>query len=299
MLSFRSVPSGLNLTVASTSHTTPYDHTAIKGGSVSVTAPSPQTLAGTTYTFASWSDGGAATHQVSAAAAATLTATYTGSGPAASYKDTVLADGPAAYWRLGDTSGIIATDAAGSRTGWYGGTMTRGVPGAIAGDSNGAVSLDGSSGYVGVPSSSVPAFGNGPLTIEFWVKRNTASGIQAIIDGGPGSYQIDYSSSNKLTVSKNNGGIIVTETGTTTDTTTWHHFVFTKNGSAVKLYKDGADVTGTVTDRTLTNSTTNLWIGRWNDGSRFGNVAVDEVAVYAKVLTAAQVATHRSIGVGS
>ena len=299
VLSFRSVPSGLNLTVASTSHTTPYDHTAIKGGSVSVTAPSPQTLAGTTYTFASWSDGGAATHQVSAAAAATLTATYTGSGPAASYKDTVLADGPAAYWRLGDTSGIIATDAAGSRTGWYGGTMTRGVPGAIAGDSNGAVSLDGSSGYVGVPSSSVPAFGNGPLTIEFWVKRNTASGIQAIIDGGPGSYQIDYSSSNKLTVSKNNGGIIVTETGTTTDTTTWHHFVFTKNGSAVKLYKDGADVTGTVTDRTLTNSTTNLWIGRWNDGSRFGNVAVDEVAVYAKVLTAAQVATHRSIGVGS
>ncbi len=300
VLSFRSVPSGLSVTVTGVSHTTPYDHTAIKGGVVSVTAPTPQSLAGTNYTFSNWSDAGAASHQVSAAAAATFTATYASSGSTASYKDTVIADGPSAYWRLGDTTGIIATDAVGTRTGWYGGTLTRGVAGAITGDANGAVSLDGTSGYVGVPGSSVPALGNGPLSIEFWFKRKTATGMQALLDDGPNAYQIDISgTTNKLTVSKNGGGIIVAETGTTTDTTTWHHVVFTKNGSAVKLYKDGADVTGTVTDRTLATSTTNLWMGRWNDGTKFGNVILDEVAVYAKVLTATQVAAHRTAGVGS
>ncbi len=300
VLSIRTSTPGLAVVVAGVSQVTPYDHTAIRGGVVSLTAPSPQTVGGVTYTFSSWSDGGAASHVVSAAAAATFTATYTSSAPPpVSYVNTVTADAPVVWWRLGDTTGIIATDAAGTRTGWYGGTLTRGVAGAIVGDPNGAVSLDGTSGYVGVPSSSVPGLANGPLSVEFWVKRKTATGNQAIIDGGPGSYQIDFATgTNKLTVAKDGGGNIVTETGTTTDTTTWHHFVFTKNGAAVKLYKDGVDVTGTVTNQTLTNATTNLWIGKWNDGTRFGNLVIDEVALYNKVLTPAQVAAHRSAGLG-
>jgi hypothetical protein len=49
----------------------------IVGSNNSVSAPSPQTLAGSSYTFSSWSDGGAQTHNVVApAAAATYTATY-------------------------------------------------------------------------------------------------------------------------------------------------------------------------------------------------------------------------------
>ncbi len=52
--------------------------TAIIGSAHSVSAPTPQTLGGTTYTFSSWSDGGAATHNITAlATATTYTATYT------------------------------------------------------------------------------------------------------------------------------------------------------------------------------------------------------------------------------
>ena len=47
-------------------------------GTCSVSAVSPQMLGGITYAFASWSDGGAASHLVTFpnAGAATLTATY-------------------------------------------------------------------------------------------------------------------------------------------------------------------------------------------------------------------------------
>jgi PKD repeat protein len=80
-LSFRSDPTGLRLTVGSASGTTPFSRTVIVGSKNSISAPSPQTLAGTTYSFSSWSDGGAQTHNIVAPdAAATYTATYNSGG---------------------------------------------------------------------------------------------------------------------------------------------------------------------------------------------------------------------------
>ena len=77
-LSFASDPAGLQLTVGSASATTPFSRTVIVGSKSTVSAPSPQTLAGTTYNFASWSDGGAQSHDIVAPdAAATYTAAYT------------------------------------------------------------------------------------------------------------------------------------------------------------------------------------------------------------------------------
>ena len=76
VLTFQSSPSGLQLAVGSTQQTTSFTRTAIVGSSVSVSAPSPQGLSGQSYTFSSWSDGGAQTHNVVASTAATYTATY-------------------------------------------------------------------------------------------------------------------------------------------------------------------------------------------------------------------------------
>src|SRR5204863_277900 len=72
-------PTGLQLTVGSTSSATPFTRTVIVGSSNSLSAASPQTLNGTSYQFSSWSDGGAQTHNVTAPAnPATYTATYSG-----------------------------------------------------------------------------------------------------------------------------------------------------------------------------------------------------------------------------
>jgi len=77
-LNFRSDPAGLKLMVGETESTTPFSRTVIVGSKSTVSAPSPQMLAGTNYDFASWSDGGAQSHDIVAPdASATYTATYT------------------------------------------------------------------------------------------------------------------------------------------------------------------------------------------------------------------------------
>ena len=76
-LSFDSDPAELELTVGSSSGTTPFSRTVIAGSKNSISAPSPQTLGGVTYEFASWSDGGDQSHDIVAPdGATTYTATY-------------------------------------------------------------------------------------------------------------------------------------------------------------------------------------------------------------------------------
>jgi glucose/arabinose dehydrogenase len=76
MLTFNSSPSGLSLAVNSSSLTTPFTQTVILGSRNTISAPSPQTLGGTSYTFRSWSDGGAQSHDITASGNASYTATY-------------------------------------------------------------------------------------------------------------------------------------------------------------------------------------------------------------------------------
>jgi glucose/arabinose dehydrogenase len=76
-LTVASQPSGLQLTVGSRTATTPFTTTVIAGSTNGLTAPSPQTLGGPTYTFSRWSDGGARSHTVTLGTTArTYTATY-------------------------------------------------------------------------------------------------------------------------------------------------------------------------------------------------------------------------------
>jgi glucose/arabinose dehydrogenase len=76
-LSFHTQPSGLKLAVGSESHTAPFAATVIVNSQSSISAPTTQTVGGRIFHFVSWSDGGAATHNVTATASPrTYTATY-------------------------------------------------------------------------------------------------------------------------------------------------------------------------------------------------------------------------------
>jgi hypothetical protein len=86
VLSFRSSPSGLRLSVGSGEAATPFSRRVIVGSSNSVTAITPQTQTGTLWRFASWADGGSAGRDIIAPATAT---TYT-----ARFADTVLLGDP-------------------------------------------------------------------------------------------------------------------------------------------------------------------------------------------------------------
>ena len=81
-LTVNSVPTGLSIGIGTgTPAPTPVSSTVIVKSNQSVTAPPTQTMGGSTYTFVSWSDGGAAIHNVTVpAGGTTLTATYTSGG---------------------------------------------------------------------------------------------------------------------------------------------------------------------------------------------------------------------------
>jgi hypothetical protein len=97
-----------------------------------------------------------------------------GARPSA-YERAVLASAPAAYWRLGESSGSTAHDATGhGHNGRYVGDPKLGQPGAIASDPDRAIGLDGprTKSYVAVPDSdhfSIATSGRG-LTVEVWMR---------------------------------------------------------------------------------------------------------------------------------
>lgn len=80
-LSFTTQPPGLRVATFDATLITPFTRTVIVGSSNSISAPN-QKAGDTTYTFQSWSDGGAQTHNITATATpTTYTATFT-TGPA-------------------------------------------------------------------------------------------------------------------------------------------------------------------------------------------------------------------------
>jgi glucose/arabinose dehydrogenase len=76
-VTFSTQPSGLQLAVGGSSQAAPFQRTLIVGSTVSVSAPSPQTLNGAQHVWERWSDGGARTHDFAVGAVdTTLTAIF-------------------------------------------------------------------------------------------------------------------------------------------------------------------------------------------------------------------------------
>src|ERR1700730_457452 len=92
-----------------------------------------------------------------------------------SYSAAVLLDSPAAYWRMGESSGTTMTDASkNGNNGAYAGSVTLGQAGALAGDKGTAVAFDGRTASASVASSR--SLQVNWITIELWIKKTTETG---------------------------------------------------------------------------------------------------------------------------
>ena len=81
-LTFQTQPAGLQLSVANEQQAAPFTRTVIKGASVALIAPTPQSLNGASYAFSSWSDSGARVHNITAPSTpATYSASYVAACP--------------------------------------------------------------------------------------------------------------------------------------------------------------------------------------------------------------------------
>ncbi len=212
--------------------------------------------------------------------------------PPADYAATVTADAPAAYWRLGEASGATAADAQGTSPGAYRGLISLGQPGLIAASANTAVSLNGTSQYVTVPHTAALATSD-TFSLEAWLNRRLRKRSEAILSKGSGGYQLYVNRSNQLTLAKVGSGDIVRSTVGLSSAAA-HHVVATKSAGVVRLYIDGVDRTGTVTNHTISPTTNALMLGVGPAGYFAG--ILDEVAVYPRALTSSDASRHYAAG---
>ena len=213
-----------------------------------------------------------------------------------SYRDDILADAPAAYWRLGELSGTTARDEKGTNNGTYQNGVTFGRPGVLTADTNSAVSFDGVDDIVTVPSSSSLNATSG-VTLEAWVKRTKSGAWQNIVskpgNGSPAAqnYALWLNTTNQPVAIFGNGSTSFSVYAPAIDTN-WHHIVATYDNSVGKVYVDGilkASATSTVR---LTANTQQLTIGRSTDNLRVFGGLLDEVAVYPTALASARIQEH-------
>jgi hypothetical protein len=201
-----------------------------------------------------------------------------------SYKDAVLADGPVGYWRLDDTGNVAADSSGNNANGTYQGGVTRLAAGALRNDSNPAVILDGTSGYIitGLSQTNVTAY-----SIEAWIKTTASSAgynTGAIFgDRGAGNgLSLTLTMSGNAQSSPCTAGHLLfvfdtanTEAGVCSGSTyndgKWHHVVATFEAPASTSVQCGTTAFATFTTWTSSNCPEfNLYV----DGvSAMGNLA--------------------------
>jgi hypothetical protein len=240
-----------------------------------------------------------ATTSASFSTAGTYVLRLTVSDGALSTSDTVtvtvnaatLASGLMAHYRLNETTGTMASDAAGS----YPGTLRNGTawePGRYAG----GVSFDGVNDYVSLPN--ISASGSG-FTLAMWVLTDDFQPAdQQFLSKATGAserehdWMLGLSSGRRLRFRLKTGGITATLTAFTGQLPlrTWYHAAATYDGSRMRLYVNGTEVGSMSKSGPISmNATVPLNLGRNPGNSSYMKGVLDDVRIYNRALTPAEI----------
>jgi len=219
------------------------------------------------------------------------------------YRSRVLDADPYAYWRLGEASGTTAADLGAAATDATYQSVAYAKPGALTGSTDTAVEFTTGSALK-LPAHTVPHLGD-QISVEMWFKTAQSGVLMAAgtqeTSGIPWGPMLYVGTDGKLRGSLAAVTAPITSTGVVNDNT-WHHVVLTVSGSNQTLFLDGAQV-----------GTLSAAVTAWRNSATIGNgVAdpatspavpspraafafkglIDEVALYDKPLTAAEVTAH-------
>jgi hypothetical protein len=198
--------------------------------------------------------------------------------------------GPVGYWKFDEGSGTTAYDSSG-----YGNNGT--VYGAtwVDGKYGKALSFDGVVGkYVEVPDSASLDV-TSQITVSGWFSLRST-----IVSGGKGAGHSLAEKWNVYGVRIDNSGFYgyVSIGGDPTagelnapispSTYTWYHVAYTFDGSQARVYVNGNLAASKGCTGNIDTSTLPLWIGANGGGGQF-NGTIDEVKIYSRALSAAEV----------
>lgn len=231
------------------------------------------------------------------------------------YAETISADGPLYWWRLGDPSGSTRAGetVSGSRPLVAVGEPTFGAASLSANDPDGAVSFPtAADGLQGIFSE-----GTFPFTtagsIEMLWRYDSASGVGAptivavaatlgVVANGFQMIVDTVGTDLNITVVNNAGTSFTAATNTFNyrDNLVHHIVVAVEAGQPIKIYVDGVDDTGATSTFTGTMANaTDKWVVASNAVdypplvlTGAGEIVIDELSVWTRALSAAEVAAH-------
>jgi len=205
------------------------------------------------------------------------------------------------YWRLGEASGTTAADDMEAVSGTYT-SATLGAPG-LVGSSDPAVSFGGSKNRMQASTSSYGFAGTSSFTVEGVIKPSTVDSTsrrifssevlsgETVVDG----YGLwNNGTANKLQVCRIPSGSYDCATTSAAASGVAKHLAATYDGTTLKLYVNGTSVASTTSKGSIT-APSSFTVGARSDFAGSWSGVIDEVAVYDRALSAAEVEEHAEI----
>jgi hypothetical protein len=207
------------------------------------------------------------------------------------YRDTVLTTpGVTDYWRLGELSGSTSRDETSSTTGAFQGRYVLGQPGVLGPLRNATASFDGTSGELAISGSDL----SGPdATLEGWFRWRSGTAVlrDSTSTGGTG-WILAFEQTGDLRYRLGGQGF---DTNVPIDQVRdgeWHHIAVTKQGTAAALYLDGGLEHSSPTGAGPQPAVSPWHVMRNGANAVFSEGEADEVALYARALSASEVRAH-------
>jgi Concanavalin A-like lectin/glucanases superfamily len=199
---------------------------------------------------------------------------------------TSTTNGLVGWWNLDEGSGTTAYDSSGKNNT---GTLINGASWTTSGYINGAVSFDGVSNQ-DVQTTYTGALGD--FTVCAWFKSSNDTAFSRIVDK---SYSAGLWLGHDPGGAANKWGGGVREASSpygiyvTLTTGSWHHICSVRSGTTHTIYGDGGAVSASNTVSSSAIDTSALVIGAANDGGGYLLGTIDDVRVYNRALSAAEV----------
>jgi hypothetical protein len=227
---------------------------------------------------------------------------YAGTAPRA-YASAVLADAPALFFQLDESSGLFQDSSGNAR---HATSVDANVVRSLApvtNDGGTAVSASGTSEIARWSGTTITALNAGSVSIEFWLRTPsslaTSHGTFVKIgttggwDVGLGAGREDQAGS-RLVIGLN--GITWLDTGVTLSASSTYHVIVTRSsGNIFTLYLNGAPVYTSATQTVTTTTASQILLGDDTGGTTerlTTGLVLDNVAVYPSVLSQARASAH-------
>lgn len=242
----------------------------------------------------------------SALSATRIAAHYGARTSASSYQAAVVADFPAGYWNLDDTSGTTLTATVGgtSANGYVGSSVQRGLTGVTGGQALGFARTIANT----ITGVTVPRTVSDDFSLECWFKTSSGGAgplwtngsplIQGHVPGSTGAFGLALIYGGRVAFGADSSSSDVVESTAGYSDNAWHHVVLTrtKGTGVVALYVDGSQVsTATGSTASLTTAS-RLGLGTSVNLSQYLDGWLDDVAVYGSVLPASRISAHYARG---